>query len=314
MEMIGAAHEAQVDGSAIAWGELGAGPPLVLLHGLWDSHRTWRRAAPVLARDFRVLMPDLPGHGWSGRPDAPYTLSWYARMVAGWMDEIGLGRAHICGHSFGGGIAEWMLLQERSHVDRLALVAAGGLGREVGLGMRLAAVPALGPALTPLVTFVGLPVMLLLSPATFGHIEPGEARRVVDMNRIPGTARAFQRTLMGIVDVFGQYVSMVDRAHEIAELPPMAVYWGTKDPVIPLQHGQRLLERLTRVSLTTYPGCGHYPHLDEAAGFARDLREFLCDPARLPASVPGHERRCRLEPVGRSPPGPHVASASAPGR
>ncbi|HEY3353530.1 MAG TPA: alpha/beta fold hydrolase [Polyangia bacterium] len=272
-------------GTTIAWGELGAGPPLVLLHGLWDSHRTWRRAAPLLARDFRVLMPDLPGHGWSGRPDAPYTLSWYARMVAAWMDAIGLGRAHVCGHSFGGGVAEWMLLQERPRVDRLALVAAGGLGREVGIWMRLGTFPVIGPAFTPAVMFVALPLALRLAPAMFGHIEPAEATRAIHMNRLPGTAEAFRRTLAGIINICGQYMSMIDRVHEIAGLPPLAAYWGTSDPIIPVHHGQRLLQRLTGVTLSTYTGCGHYPHLDAAARFAGDLREFLRDPVRPPAGL-----------------------------
>jgi pimeloyl-ACP methyl ester carboxylesterase len=271
----------------MAWGELGAGPPLVLLHGILDSHRTWRRAAPLLARHFRVLMPDLPGYGWSGRPDAPYTLSWYARMVASWMGVVGLERAHVCGHSYGGGIAAWMLLQERSRIDRLALVAAGGLGREVGLGMRLATIPVIGPALTPLVMRYGVPLVLRFAPATVGHIEPAEAALAVRMARLPGSVRALERSVGGVINVFGQYLNMVDRAHEIAALPPLAVYWGTKDPIIPLRHGERLLQRLTGVTLTTYRGCGHYPHLDAASEFARDLGEFLCDPARQPARVLG---------------------------
>jgi len=287
LEMIGTAHEACVNGSLIAWGELGAGPPLVLLHGILDSHRTWRRAAPLLAPHFRVLMPDLPGYGWSGRPDAPYTLDWYARMVAAWMDVIGLERAHVCGHSYGGGIAAWMLLQERARIDRLALVAAGGLGRDVALGMRLATIPVLGPALTPLVMRFGVPLVLRFAPATVGHMEPAEAALAVRMTRLPGSARALERSVGGVIDVFGQYLNMTDRAHEIAALPPLAVYWGTRDPVIPLRHGQRLLQRVTGVTLTTYPGCGHYPHLDAAADFARDLTDFLCDPARPPARMPG---------------------------
>lgn len=61
MDTLGTAHQIKVDGTSIAWSEMGAGFPVVLLHGLGDSHRTWRRTAPRLARMFRVLMPDLPG-------------------------------------------------------------------------------------------------------------------------------------------------------------------------------------------------------------------------------------------------------------
>jgi pimeloyl-ACP methyl ester carboxylesterase len=93
METIGRAHETPAKGTSMAWGEMGTGEPLVLLHGMWDSHRTWRRAAPLLAERFRVLMPDLPGHGLSGRPDAPYTLTWYAQTLLAWMDAIGVTHA-----------------------------------------------------------------------------------------------------------------------------------------------------------------------------------------------------------------------------
>jgi pimeloyl-ACP methyl ester carboxylesterase len=77
-EMIGRAHVDEANGTSIAWGEMGEGEPLVLIHGFQQSHRTRRRAAPLLAADFRLLMPDLPGHGLSGRLDAPYTLTSYA--------------------------------------------------------------------------------------------------------------------------------------------------------------------------------------------------------------------------------------------
>jgi pimeloyl-ACP methyl ester carboxylesterase len=105
MEMIGQSHKTNVHCISIAWSEMGAGEPLILIHGFQDTHRVWAKVAPLLAHDFRVLMPDLPGSGLSDRPDAPYTLTWYARMVIAWMDAIGLSHAHICGHSFGGGIA-----------------------------------------------------------------------------------------------------------------------------------------------------------------------------------------------------------------
>lgn len=287
MEMVGTAHETPVRGTTIAWGELGDGPPLVLLHGLQDSHRTWRRVAPHLAQRFRVLMPDLAGHGWSGRADAPYTLAWHADVIGAWMETIGVGTAHVCGHSYGGGVAQWMLLEQRRRIDRLALVASGGLGRDVALGMRLAAFPFLGRLLAPVVLRHLVPLVLRLSPGTWGGMEPEEQKKYVRWTRFPGTDRAFQRSLEGVIGVRGQHVQTFQHVGDIRNLPPIALFWGDKDPIIPARHGRRTVQKSAGVTLTTYPGRGHYPHLDVPTEFARDLVAFLDDPDRRPAELRG---------------------------
>jgi pimeloyl-ACP methyl ester carboxylesterase len=284
-QMIGRAHETPVEGTSIAWGEMGSGPPLVLLHGLLDSHRTWRRAACLLADHFRVLMPDLAGHGWSGRPDAPYTLSWHARVLSSWMKEIGVPHAHVCGHSYGGGVAQWMILEQRRRIDRLALVSPGGLGRQVALGMRFASFPVLGRRLTPVALRLALPAALRTFSATLGHMEPEEIELFVRMQSIPGSDRGFQRSLEGVINFFGQYMQTLQRAHEVDSMPATALFWGTRDPIIPLRHSKSIRRAFTGITLTTYKGCGHYPHLDTPETFAQDLIAFLCDPHRPPVRL-----------------------------
>src|SRR5262245_58908794 len=119
-----------VDGIGIHVTEMGRGKPLVLLHGLADSHRTWLRIAPMLARTRRVVMPDLAGHGFSERPDASYTLEWHAEIVGKLLSRLKLNDVDLVGHSYGGGVALAMLTRTRPIIRRLGLVAAGGLGRE----------------------------------------------------------------------------------------------------------------------------------------------------------------------------------------
>lgn len=295
MDMIGDGHETRALDTTIAWGELGEGTPVVLLHGLLDTHRTWHRLAPLLAMRFRVLMPDLVGHGHSGRPDAPYSLSWHSHALAAWCDAIDLQRAHFCGHSYGAGVAQWMLLDHRDRVERLGLISAGGLGREVALGMRLAALPVLGRRLTPYAIRYVVPVALKHLTSMYGHMEPEEVDHLLECSRIPGTTRAFQRSLEGVIDIFGQTMCTRDHAADVGEMPPTALFWGTDDPIIPFRHALDTVACAEGVALVSYEGCGHFPHLDRAEELSRDLTHFLCDPSRPPARlVPASGRRRRV--------------------
>jgi pimeloyl-ACP methyl ester carboxylesterase len=300
MEMIGTPHKTNVNGVSIAWSEMGSGPPLLLIHGFQDTHRVWAKVALRLADDFRVMMIDLPGSGLSDRPDASYTLTWYAKMIIEWMDATGLAQAHICAHSFGGGIAQWMLLEGRSRIDRLALLAPGGLGKEVGIWLKYATFPVLGPRLTPFVVRRFIPLLMRFSPAIFGKRDPDEIKRFVKMMDVPGTHRAFQQSVAGVINLSGQYMQTKQRASELDELPPIALFWGENDPILPVKHGRSMMAHSTGITLTTYPKCGHFPQLDIASTFAHDLKKFLLDPHRpfahiyaekprkVPPKIPGN--------------------------
>lgn len=110
------------------------------------------------------------------------------------------------------------------------------------------------------------------------------------MNRIPGTDRAFRRSVEGVIDLPGRHVRTRDRVQEVASLVPIALFWGENDPIIPVRHGREAFKVSAGVTLTTYPESGHFPYLDVPFGFARDLGAFLCDPppARIP-HAPGQQ-------------------------
>jgi 3-oxoadipate enol-lactonase len=107
----------------VAWFEVGRGEPLVLIHGLADDHRAWRRALPDLVLRHRVLMYDLRGHGETslGRPDG--TLTQLASDLASLMESIGVDKADVAGFSLGGTIAMRMAIDHPEKVERLVLVA-----------------------------------------------------------------------------------------------------------------------------------------------------------------------------------------------
>jgi len=262
--------------------ELGEGPALVLLHGVCDSHRTWFPVAPLLARSRRVLLLDLPGHGESSRPDASYSLDWHARKVAGWLAQLGLTRIDLVGHSYGGGVAQWLLLEQAARVRRLALESAGGLGREVGASLRWASFPFF-------VERFGQPFMAYGTTralnAAGGAFSEEEIAILAGYNARPGTARAFSRSVRDVIRRRGQVRHFLDRAHEVERLPPIAIFWGERDPLIPIAHAVQALTQIEGATLTRFPGIGHFPHRQAPERFAQALLAFLDAPDAAPARL-----------------------------
>ncbi|HKW58891.1 MAG TPA: alpha/beta fold hydrolase [Candidatus Dormibacteraeota bacterium] len=114
------AHADDLDAS---WHEAGRGDPLVLIHGLADDHRAWRRAVPDLMLRHRVILYDLRGHGETalGRPDG--TLRQLSQDLIALLDAIGIDRADVAGFSLGGTIAMRAAIDHPERVNRLVLVA-----------------------------------------------------------------------------------------------------------------------------------------------------------------------------------------------
>ena len=283
--MIGTPHLTTANDTTIAWSELGSGPPLILLHGLAESHRTWRFVAPNLATRFHVFLIDLPGHGLSATPEAPYTLKWYADTLAAWMQAVGLQRAHICGHSFGGGVAQWMLIEHRERIERLALAAAGGLGPEVIAGLRLATLRLAAPFLESSLFGSGTRLFMRWASRSLSGHEDHEADRLARLNAAPNSGLAFRKTVSACIDLRGQRVQTWHHIHRAESLPPIALFWGERDSVIPVRHAHDAGRRLENATVTVYPECGHSLHLEAPDRFAADLSAFLQEPSRAAARL-----------------------------
>jgi pimeloyl-ACP methyl ester carboxylesterase len=281
-------HHSSLDLGEVSlhWTEAGAGRPIVLLHGMNDSHRTWRDIWPLLPGR-RILMLDLPGHGMSGRPDAPYTLDWNATQVCRWIEHLDLRDVDLVGHSYGGGVAQWLLLKCRSRIRRLGLLASGGLGREVDPWLRLASVPVLVEAFGQ--RCMGRIAGYVMARATTIDAE-AEIALLSSYLQKPGSARAFSRTVRDVIGWRGQTRNIFDRIDEIAELPPTRLFWGARDSIIPISQGAAIGRLLENCELVRFDKNGHFVHWEDPEGFARALTAFL-DASHLPPARLRHPRR-----------------------
>ncbi len=105
----------------------GAGADIVLVHGMLDSTYTWRHVLPTLAESFRVHAIDLPGFGFSEKPDSGYETAWLADHLVGYLDAAGIERALLVGNSMGGNVAAEVAIRRPERVSGLVLLEASGL-------------------------------------------------------------------------------------------------------------------------------------------------------------------------------------------
>jgi pimeloyl-ACP methyl ester carboxylesterase len=256
----------------------GRGPVLLLLHGVTNSSQTWERVAPSLSQRFTLVAPDLLGHGQSATPRGDYSLGACASGVRDLLTALGHGRVAVIGHSLGGGIAMQFAYQFPERCERLVLVSSGGLGREVHVLLRAAALPGADyvlPLLTSgqLVGF-GRGVGSVLRGA---RLAPGGdvevlARGFASLHDA-GSRRAFLHTVRAVIDVGGQRVSAHDRL-ELAALIPGLIVWGERDSIIPLAHGEAAHAAMPGSRLEAFRDAGHMPDDADPDRFARVLTEF----------------------------------------
>lgn len=267
-----------IHGHEVGYRMAGEGPTLLLVHGMAGSSRTWREVMPALARDHRVLAPDLLGHGESAKPLGDYSLGAFASGLRDLLAVLGIDAVTVVGQSLGGGVAMQLAYQHPELVQRLVLVGSGGLGREVSWLLRILTLPGaeyLMPVLFPrFVADRGDDLNRALHD--FGLRAPhiGEMWRAYSSLAGTENRRAFLRTLKAVIDPGGQSVSASDRLYLAAAMPTLIV-WGDQDPVIPVAHAVSAHEAMPGSHLELFEGVGHFPHVEEPARFVEVIRDFV---------------------------------------
>lgn len=267
-------------GHDIAYLEAGPadGPVVVLLHGLASDSFTWDRAIePLAAHGLRVLALDLIGHGRSDKPARSYLLSDFAESLLALFDELAVSSATVCGHSLGGAVAVHFCSRYPERVERLVLVSAGGLGREVHPVLRAAALPA-APAVLRLVTRPTLR-RLYRSPRLHRalRLTPDNLVNLRRAGRALGDAAgqaAFFAALRGVIEPGGQRGNFMDMGTLAAHVPTLLV-WNEGDPVIPLRHARAAHEHLPGSRLVVFPDSSHEPHRASAQRFADEVADLI---------------------------------------
>jgi pimeloyl-ACP methyl ester carboxylesterase len=261
---------------------------LLLIHGMAGSAQTWRAVLPQLAKKYRVIAPDLLGHGQSSKPRTDYSLGAFAVGLRDLLDELGVESATVVGHSLGGGVAMQFLYQHPDYCRRLVLIGSGGLGPDVGWILRLLAAPGaefVMPVIAPApVLRAGNAVRSWLSSAGLRSPRGAEIWAAYSSFSDSETREAFLRTLRSVVDYRGQSVSALNRLNLREGLPVLAI-WGEEDDIIPVDHGYSALKARPDCRLEILPGIGHFAQVEAPNEVIELIDEFIsttvpAEPAR----------------------------------
>ena len=257
-------------GDRVAYRDEGNGEALLLIHGMGGSSSSWSDVIPLLAKNYRVIAPDLLGHGESDKPRGDYSVGAFAVLVRDLLDVLGISKVTVIGHSLGGGIAMQFAHQHRQYCKRIVLISSGGFGGDVGSVLRLLSLP--GSELV-LPVIASRPAILAGNAvrALMGSSDRFKARPSLS-NR--DNRQAFLRTLRSVVDFRGQAVSALNRLSFNALLPALIIS-GDQDRVIPVEHARAAHRTMPNSRLHIIPGVHHHPPTERPATVARLIDGFI---------------------------------------
>lgn len=267
----------QVDGTPINVIDIGAGDPVLLIHGLGGSWPNWLEQLPVLAATHRAIAFDLPGFGASPMPAGPITIPGYARAVGKLMDALGVSCAAVVGNSMGGEISAELALSAPERVQRMVLVSPAGVST-AQVARRLPAIRAAYPAVGALTAWVGANADQLVRRPRLR----AAALSVVATKprRIAAEFAAEQIRGMGKPGFMPALEALIAHSQTLRErLPqidcPTLVVWGDKDPVVPVRDAEVFAGQIPGARKVIWPETGHVAMFERAEEFNALLQGFL---------------------------------------
>lgn len=259
---------------------------MVLLHGLGATKISWLPVLPVLAERYRVIVPDLPGHGGSDKPkEADYSPRYYARVVRHLLDAADIEEAVLVGNSMGGRIALEMGLRSPARVSAMALLSAAvpGFRWRYLFGFTKVFPTEFGAIPFP----IRERWMKLVLRRLFAHPDrlpeggyTAAANEFIRIYRSSSARVAFFMSLRHILteapDPFFRSLRRIKQ--------PVLVLFGEHDRLVPPRLGVRLAQHLPNSELVVLPEVGHVPQFEATEDALTALNGFL---ARLPSAAAG---------------------------
>lgn len=262
-----AAKEVEVYGQKIHYLEAGAGPVVILLHGLGGDSTNWALTLPALSANYRVIAPDQIGFGKSDKPVINYRVATLVEFLSVFYKKLGIEKATLVGNSLGGWTAAAFALAYPERVEKLVLVDAAGYSPK-----RLG-VPALGAEFYSILN----PATTADLRRTFKLVFYNQAMftdQVIEQQFTTKLKRGDGQTINAFVDSIMRGEDYLDESAVKIKTPTLVI-WGREDGLTPLVMGETFAKDIPGAQKLIIEKCGHIPQLEKPLEFNTALLKFL---------------------------------------
>ena len=253
-----------IEGSKIRYLESGSSDKtLVLIHGLGASCERWKNVLPIFENDFKVIVPDLIGFGYSDKPTVDYTIDFFSNFLGKFLKSLAIKKTSLIGSSLGGQIAAEYTSVNPNKVEKLILVSPSGIMKQSTFALDAYIMAALYPneqsAKNAFETMDGsgkkIPMKII--------------NGFVSRMKLPNAKFAFMSTLLGLKNC-----ELITKKLENISSSTLVI-WGSDDPVIPITFANDFVSSIDNCSFLEMSNCGHTPYVQEPELFASKVLTFL---------------------------------------
>lgn len=261
-------------GIATNYHDVGAGHPLLMIHGSGpgvSAWANWRLVMPALAQQARVIAPDMAGFGFSERPNGyAYSMDNWVAQAVGLLDALDIERADLVGNSFGGALALALAIRHPDRVRRLVLMGSVGVPFEITEGLDQVW------GYTP--SFENMRRIMDFFAWDRSLVNDELARLRFEASVRPGFQESFAAMFPAPRQRWVNAMTSAEADIRAIDHETLIIH-GRDDQVIPMANSLVLHEMISRSQLHVFGRCGHWTQIEHAARFAQLVGNFIAEAA-----------------------------------
>ena len=253
----------EVEGNKIRYLETGhSKSALVLVHGLGASAERWNNVIPYLEKEYHLIVPDLIGFGYSDKPLVDYTTDFFSEFLKKFLESLGVVQPNIIGSSLGGQVtAEYA--SKNSNIEKLILVSPSGIMKQTTPALDAYIMAALYPNET------NAKNAFEMMEGSGIEADSSIVSAFIERMKLPNAKMAFMSTILGLKNA-----EIITSKLKTINVPTLII-WGSKDPVIPINHADGFVSSIKDCRFYRMDGCGHTPYVQDPKPFAKIVLDFL---------------------------------------